>query len=682
MDCIPLLYFLSLFCLQHVYIIINQIFNYEGETILKKSVIVIVTVLISVSAFVMLANMEIDRSSAQTIISGQCGSNATYNICADGTLEITGSGEMYQYDTTPAPWHECRDDIDKIVINDKITKLGASAFLDCKNVTELSMPITLNSVVSDKFPAFAGCSCIEKINFTRGNGEYGYNYAAYEGTNSWYQNTPWYQSRGTLKEITFADDVKGIGSDAFRELNITSVVLPDSVVHLGNHCFFNCTKLTDLTLPMSLNSFGSNEKYPAFNGCMAVQKVTFTKGNGVPFDYSVFTGLGISPYYWKLAPWNMNPDVAKTIIIADDIPVIGNFMFYDCNIKELSIPYIYLDLGSCYVPFVPNEDWSSYCHLEKVTITKGVGTGGDYCQATCKKCPWNLAPNLKTVIIEDDVTRIGSYTFSDCNIENLTLPNTLVSFGKHAFDTCTIKNLTLPINVNATWLDEEPAFNNVSGIEKINFTPGSGYGFMYAAYKGSNCWYQLTPWYQCRDTLKEINFAEGIKRIGSDAFRELNITSMVIPNSVESLGCHAFYKMTRLSSLTIPITLDSVGSTKYPSFDQVKNLTELRLTAGTNGVGQDYTDKTPFWNYPYNNGFIITFDSGIDYIGTNTFTTYKFADRDNQPLEPTASNLSGHRFQGASSQTLYQISDLPDHTNPYSVAKLDSDMMTLSKSVA
>ncbi len=167
-------------------------FNYEGETVFKKSVILIVTVMISVCAFVILDNAETVESSTQVISNGQCGSNASYLIYSDGTLEITGSGEMYQYGTTHAPWYECRDDITKIVISDKITKLGASAFLDCKNVAELTMPITINSVVSDKNPVFSGCCNIKKINFTIGGGGYGYDYAAYQVSDSWYQNTPWY----------------------------------------------------------------------------------------------------------------------------------------------------------------------------------------------------------------------------------------------------------------------------------------------------------------------------------------------------------------------------------------------------------------------------------------------------------------------------------------------------------
>ncbi len=624
----------------------------KSNSSLKLGTILMILAVIS-SAMVVLfvLHMETDNSSAQIIDSGQCGPDAMYNIYSGGILEIKGSGEMYSYDTTHAPWYDCRDEITQIIITNDISKLGAGAFLDCKNLTELYIPITLNAVVSDKNPAFAGCCSLERVNFTCGDGGYGYNYAAYEVSDSWYQHTPWYQSRDTLKGIYLIHGIKGIGSDAFRELNITSIELPESVVHLGNHCFFNCTKLTDLTLPVSLNSFGSNEKYLAFNGCMAVQKVTFTKGNGVPYDY-----YGSWSAVYGLAPWNRNSDIAKTIIISNDVPELGLCTFYHCNIKELTIPIC--------IQLVDDDAFHGpYNNLEKVTFTKGNGTSSNYCDYFIDRafddCPWNQAPNLKTVIVEEGITRIGHNGFYKCTTENLILPNSLASFGEKAFYKCTIKNLTIPISLNATWLDRLSAFSDVSGIETINFTPGSGYGFDYAAYKGNNCWYQQTPWYQCRSTLKEINFAEGITHIGSDAFRELNITSLVIPNSVESLGCHAFYNMKELSSLTLPITLDSVGSTKYPAFNQDNNISKLRYTAGTNGIGHDYTNCVPFWNYSHDNNFTVTIDKGIEYIGTNTLSTFIFADADGQRLDPTAAHLSGHIFQGSDSQ-LHLIGDSQD----------------------
>ncbi len=598
---------------------------------------------------------EADESSAKVINSGPCGPNATYNLYSSGTLEITGSGEMYQYDATPAPWYEFRDNISKIVISDNITKLGALAFVECKHVTELTMPITLNSVISDRSPAFAGCSCIEKINFTSGNGGYGYNYAANPVSNSWYQNAPWYQSRGTLKEINFADDVKAIGSDAFRELNITSIVLPDSVVHLGNHCFFNCTKLTDLTIPVSLNSYGSDDTYPAFKGCTAIQKITFTNGNGVPFDYTNWWG----DYNTELAPWNMYSDVAKTIIIPDNVTSLGKEMFRACNVKELSIPICLSGSTPIHKAFCSEV----YTNLEKLIMTKGTGDGYYSVDYSYSAGPWDTAPNLKTVIVEEGVTRIESSTFTRCSMGDLILPNSLTSLKYMAFNQCKIKTLTIPISLNpiahdkSMFLSDEYAFQKVSGIEKINFIPGSGYGFDYEAYKGDN-WYQFTPWYLCRNTLKEITFAEGITHIGSDAFRDLHVTSLTIPNSVESLGCHAFYNMKELFFLTIPITLDSVGSTKYPAFDQDNEIAELRYTAGTNGIGHDYADCVPFWNYSQNKGFTIIFENGIEYIGTNTLSAYKFADANGQLLEPTAVNLSGHTFWGADSEWLYLVDNM------------------------
>ncbi len=612
----------------------------------------LMVVVLAVSAMTVLfaLHAEADASSAQIIDSGQCGPNAAYCIYSDGTLEITGSGEMYSYVSVRAPWYESRDDITKIVIGDSITKLGEWAFIKCEQVKELTIPITLNSVVSDSHSVFDGTCHIEKINFTGGNGGYGYNCAAYEGTGSWYQNTPWYQSRDTLKEIIFADGVKGIGSDAFRELNnITSIVLPDSVVHLGNHCFLNCTKLTDLTIPVSLNSYGSDDSYPAFRGCTAVEKVTFTNGNGVPFDYA-FWGFSKNT---ELAPWNMYSNVPKTIIITDSVKKLGECMFWGCNLKELSIPGsidLAYSVGFRQSPF--DKD-GCYDNLEKVTITKGSGSVCYYDTKEVHKCPWNNASNLKTVIIEEGITRIGKYAFYECNIENLVLPNSLVSFGDgESIYECTIKNLTIPISINAVWSEYNPAFTRVSGIECITFTPGSGYGFNYAAYRdywdANHNWYQYTPWYLCRSTLKSIVLEEGIASIGTDAFRDLNITSIVIPDSVWSLSNHTFYNCSSLTELTIPISLDSVASAEYPAFDRC-NLEVVNFTRAFLGGGIDYNDGyyPPWANVNGTSVTKMTFASDFTYAGKCTFYGYTFCGSSGA-IDPYGwCTLSGMTFEGA-----------------------------------
>ena len=613
------------------------------------TVLIIMTVIASAMAVLFVLHAETDSSSAEVIEGGQCGPDARYYIYSDGTLEINGVGAMYDYGGfTHSPWYDHRDEITKIVIGDGITQLGVSAFIGLKHVTELTIPISLDSVVSDVSPVFTGCFNIEKIIFTLGKDGCGYNYAAYSGFDSWYQNTPWYQSRDSLKEITFAYGTEYIGSDSFRELNITSIVLPDTVCSLGNHCFYNCTKLTDLTLPISLNSFG-NEKYPAFEGCLAVKNMTFTRGNGVPFDYS-----GGSTGNVNLAPWNLEPSVLKTVTIADDITSLGKYMFFGCNLTELTLPISVVQNNSHCAFQTP------YQYLLKVTITKGAGSGCDYAPSfSFKYNPWNSAVNLQTIVLEEGVTHIGESMFSGCSTYCMVLPNSLISLSRASFDCCNIKELTIPISLNSVWLEIEYAFFEVHGLEKITFAPGSGYGFDYAAYYGSNSWYQYTPWYICRDTLKEIVFEEGIKSIGSDAFRELNITSLVIPDSVESLGNHTFYNCRGLTDLTVPITLNCDGPKAYPAFEGCNNITKLRFTAGTDGVGFDYENCAPFWCTPTHKAVQITIDSGVRYIGDQTFAGYTFVGSHGMVLKHTAECLSGHTFTKTDGCS-YVIDDISD----------------------
>ncbi len=482
---------------------------------------------------------------------GSCGPNATYSY-SDGTLVISGYGDMYEYPFAGTPWFGHTDDIRKIVISEGITSLSKWAFIKCSGLTELTMPITLNSIRFDSYPAFLGCCSVEKITFTCGDGGYGRDYAAYKGRDCWYQLTPWYQSRDCLKEITFADGTTHIGSDAFRELNITSIAIPASVTSLGSHCFYNCKALTDLKISMSVNPYG-NENYPAFQGCTAIENITFCRGTGSPFNYSDWTGSS------------------------------------------------------------KNSD----------------------------KAPWNMYSVPKKIVILEDV----------------------LSFGKNVFSGCNIRELTIPINLNAVWWDDYAIFKDATAIEKITFTPGSGYGFSYASSYGYNCVYKKTPWYLSKNTLKEIVFEDGIKSIGTNAFRELDLASLVIPDSVESLGENSFYHWDRLTHLTIPITLDCVQSAQHPAFDQCNRITSLKLTAGTNGRGFDYTDYLPIWCTSGCYLSKITVDGGITYVGDNTFAEYTFYESETSIISAIAENLSGHTFTGISG--VMMLSDHAfDNTDP------------------
>ena len=68
--------------------------------------------------------------------SGKCGDDLRWEF-ADGTLTITGTGDMYDYET--APWSSYASQITSIVLPDGLTGIGSNSFSGCA-VTSVTLP--------------------------------------------------------------------------------------------------------------------------------------------------------------------------------------------------------------------------------------------------------------------------------------------------------------------------------------------------------------------------------------------------------------------------------------------------------------------------------------------------------------------------------------------------------------
>ena len=63
------------------------------------------------------------------IDSGTCGDGLTWMLTQDGTLTISGTGEMeYYHGADTAPWCKNREDIINVVVTSGVTSIGESAF--------------------------------------------------------------------------------------------------------------------------------------------------------------------------------------------------------------------------------------------------------------------------------------------------------------------------------------------------------------------------------------------------------------------------------------------------------------------------------------------------------------------------------------------------------------------------
>ena len=136
--------------------------------------------------------------------------------------------------------------------------------------------------------------------------------------------------------------------------------------------------------------------------------------------------------------------------------------------------------------------------------------------------PWmEHQPYIKTVIIEDGITRIGQNAFNGCAaLTGITIPKSVTVIGERAFKGCTsLTEITLPKGVTAI---EDSAFLNCGAIERIDLP-------------------------------------DGLISIGQTAFSGCKaLTSITIPNSVTDIHFAAFADCSRLTNVTLSNSLSSI----------------------------------------------------------------------------------------------------------------------------
>ena len=121
-----------------------------------------------------------------------------------------------------------------------------------------------------------------------------------------------YAFLGRIGETTMEipEGITSIGDYAFAQTDLTSVVLPSTLVTIDNRAFQGCNKLTGIVLPASVETIGDN----AFSQCSSLKTVTsqivdpstVTVGNNA-FAYSgidLIVPVGSVSAYKAAEPWN------------------------------------------------------------------------------------------------------------------------------------------------------------------------------------------------------------------------------------------------------------------------------------------------------------------------------------------------------------------------------------------
>jgi hypothetical protein len=324
------------------------------------------------------------------------------------------------------------------VVPGGVTDIGASAFAFYSNLTRL---VVAGSVTNISSQAFWQCGNLEKIYF-KGDAPqvmfgafFGVSFSAtayyLPGAFGWgpmldsCHTAPWRSEEGfdlrvhaddsTALSITdyngpggevvipahleFLEEktVSDIGFQAFKNTDITSVGISDSVTNIGDQAFELCSFLTNAVIGNGVLNIGND----AFIGCSALACVDMgTQVVSIGDRAFQFSGLkrltlphglthiGDSAFY--------DCYLLQNLVIPDSVTNMGNSAFFGCGITNAMAGSGLANIG--------NSMFAGCVNLRQVTITAGVTNLGNGAFHDC--------PGLDGVYFQGDAPTTGTAVFA------------------------------------------------------------------------------------------------------------------------------------------------------------------------------------------------------------------------------------------------------------------------------
>ena len=364
--------------------------------------------------------------AAGIVASGTCGAqgdNLAWALDSDGTLTISGTGEMHDYNyyhlDNRTPWFDYNEQIKTVIVKSGVTNIGTYAFFECRALTQVDMADTVRSIGN-----YAFYTCWDLANVVMRNGITSIGDWAFVSCSLTDITLPAslisigegaFSYCDKLEQITIPNSVASIGSVAFRDCDaLNSVNIPASVTHIGDAAFANCSKLSKIDVAEN------NPNYCAdYDALFNKDKTCLLRSEVHQYEiiYQIpdgVTSIGESAFSGN--------DALAVIFIPDSVTSLGRYAFANCtNLASLEIPDS--------VTSIEHGLFSGCTELTKVTFPDGIEEIGYAMFYGCS--------SLKEVKIPDSVTVIGDSSFFCCtSLTSINIPRSVKTIDSYAFHGC------------------------------------------------------------------------------------------------------------------------------------------------------------------------------------------------------------------------------------------------------
>ena len=327
------------------------------------------------------------------------------------TIIISGEGPMKDYLDTAPEWDVYNAEAEHVVIDDKVTSVGAGAFLFFSALTDVDLGDMVEFI---GVAAFSNCIA--------------------------------------LRTVDFSSNLKYVGAGAFNNTLLHSengFVLPEGMLYIGADGFHSAFKENTVSIPASLSYIGDNAFANIFVTAFLVDENNpeFASVDGVLYDKQISTLINY-PADKKDVEFEI-PDSVKTIrenaievtntlekiIIPAGVSkieegsIFWNYALTNIVVDNNNKDYksengvLYTADGKLLICYPIASDRSEY------TILEGCERIAEYALSQ--------ANNLVELYIDEGLKETGCYSLYLCNkLEKVGLPKTLKTIDANAFEYC------------------------------------------------------------------------------------------------------------------------------------------------------------------------------------------------------------------------------------------------------
>ena len=372
--------------------------------------------------------------------------------------------------------------------------------------------------------------------------------------------------------------VTALSESAFCDCgNVTSLTLPPTIRSIGPYCFYNCT-FTTLQMPDSLRRIDDHAFLYSSISSLHLP-ASFEEYDECSFWARNLTSITVdeaNPRYRSIGGWLYSKDSLTLCIVPSG------------ETGAVSVPQFVQHLGKMAFGFCS--------HITSVTLPEGLVSIGDFA--------FNCCSTVDGIVIPSTVTRMGVCPFSYCpQMNNLSIASgnshyvldglMVYSAGYDTLVSCHKSGATVTLNPNVKVLG---GFENNTWVRNISI-PETVTDILDNCFNGCQITRIVLPAHMKtigrkafseNDKLTRVTMPQTLRSMGQGAFEHCYaLTSIVIPDSLRVIPKEAFNSCIKLNSITWNGEVEEIGDYAFWALSQLSqtHVTNLDLPASLRKIG-------------------------------------------------------------------------------------------------